>query len=329
VAKKGDCDQISLQFFLRKNPGKSPQCSLCQMPQNDMVGTLLAFQSGRSQICAHLNCLKYTTIVDTAEKTESRISHDFRNVFEAVEKATTCKSCFEWGATVGCANPDCSSTYHFHCAEDSGWNFEKKGKEFSCPTHRHKQSRSHAEESSGMQKKSTENNGGNSSLMFQHNLLSQFGATGPRIDVPGNLDIGGTTAPEFGESSPEKSKNGEDSESDDESFPGEDAQGIEVMDIPLSQDVSGPKQLVRLERSSREEFWNLSLKFVKVDGANVVSVAAVPQDAGGLFSLQERDILVSINGLKIGSDGLRTLRDILFRLKQEVDLMLQVVRKDY
>jgi type II secretory pathway component PulC len=42
------------------------------------------------------------------------------------------------------------------------------------------------------------------------------------------------------------------------------------------------------------------------------------------FSLRKGDILLSINGAKV---GLETLRDILFRMKQGMDMMLQVIRK--
>lgn len=321
-----ECDRISIQYFQEKSPRKKMVCSLCRTADDEECGDLLAFQGTRGQALVHLNCIKYTSIVDTTEKAESRMMHEFQNVFAAIDGAKTCASCFDPGATISCSEVGCGKLYHFTCSIKSNWSFERNGKMFMCSMHRTKAVKAaQANEPSNNSLNGTST--GNGGLTLQHNLLSRFGATSKlpiSKDVPGNLDIGGTAAPSQNEASPEKTI---DAESDsDESLPGEDAGGIEVMDIPLSTDVSGPKQLVRIERTTREQLWNLSLKFEKKRGSNVVSVDAVPPDSGDLFSLRKNDILVSINGAKVGSEGLNTLRDILFRMKQEVDVMLQVIR---
>jgi hypothetical protein len=317
-----ECDRISLQYYEEKNPRQRLFCSLCGTKEDEASGELLAFQSGRRQTTVHLNCIKYTSLVDTTEIAESRMENEFQNVFEAIEVSKVCSSCQNCGATVCCAHLGCDRILHYPCAVKSNWSFERNGKSFKCPLHRSKVAKAVVE--SSLSKDVPSKNGG---VTLQHNLLTRFGAkiNVQREDVPGNHDIGGSAAP-----APSQSLLDEviDFESDsDESLPGEDARGAEVMDIPLSTDVAGPKQLVRLERRSREEFWDISLKFDRIRGLNVVSVDSVPPDASDLFSLRKGDILVSINGAKVGSEGLETLRDILFRMKQEIDMMLQVIRK--
>jgi hypothetical protein len=323
VLMKGkECDRISIQYYEEKNPRQKLLCSLCGTRGDGASGELLAFQSGRRQTTVHLNCIKYTNSVDTTEIAESRMENEFQNVFQAIEVSKVCTSCQNRGASICCSYVGCGKTFHYPCAVNTNWRFEKNGKSFKCPMHRSK-----AAKAVVASERLNDPASGNGGMTLQHNLLTRFGAKSrvSKEDVPGNLEIGGTTAPALNQSSPDKLL---DIESDsDASLPGEDSRGAEVMDIPLSTDVSGPKQLVRLERRSREELWNLSLKFESDRGLNVVSVDSVPPDAGDLFSLRKNDIVVSINGAKVGSEGLETLRDILFRMKQEVDMMFQIIRK--
>jgi lysine-specific histone demethylase 1 len=326
-AHGGGCDRISLQFFRYKNPGKSAACALCTSDEESVAGEILAFQFGTNQTCAHLNCLKYTTVVDTTEIAESRMGKEFQNVFEALEASKECFACSKGGATIGCSSAECGAFFHYPCALKSGWNFDRKGKRFACSLHRIKVPKHDARKnhSVGVSNATDTNAPRNDAFLFQHNLLTRFGATvkGYREDIPGNLDIGDAVAPDGDQAASLEKTMDVESDSDD-SLPGEE-DGVEVMDIILSSDVSGPKQLVRIERPSREEFWNLSLQFARVKGLNVISIASAPTEAD-LFSVQKGDVLVSINGTKIGSPGLLTLRDVLKRMSMEVDLMLQVVR---
>ncbi len=332
-----DCDRVSIPYFLAKNPGLAPAkiaCSLCRMPDDTVFGQMLAFENGKKQIlCVHEKCIKFTNLVDTSEREESRMGHEYNNVFQAVEDARICSICKTPGASIRCSQPNCDQIFHFHCGLNSGWKFEKN-RMFLCKPHRITDAKTKTMTSAIDDDKAhndQRSNSNGSGLIFKHNLLSRFGATannGFRMDVPGNLDIGGTAEPDPGHDSPEKTRP-EDSASDSEnSFHVENGQGLEIMDISLSHEISGPKQLVRLERQSRDELWNLSLKVGAADGRKVVSVASAPASAMDPFALQANDVIVSINGSKVGSDGLKTLRDVLFYLKQEVDLMLQVIRRD-
>jgi hypothetical protein len=323
-AASNECDRVSLKYFSAKNPGWSMTCSFCHLQEDDSAyGRLLAFQSGRRQASVHENCVKYTTIVDTPEIEDSRMGHEYRNIFTALDQSKTCIKCARQGATVGCADPSCDQAFHLQCARKSGWNFEKRGKLFRCEIHRNR-----ASETKAGKAESNGPSNGNASGLLQHNLLAQFGATPreSRVDVPSNLDMGGTMAPGF--SAETDMKGAHETSDTDESFLGEDGLGIEVMDVPLSYDVSDSKRLVRVQRSSRNELWNISFKVLPMNNSSsVLAVAAATKDQDDLLSLQVGDIVVSINGMRIGSEELKCLRDVLFRLKQEVDLMMEVLRK--
>mmetsp|Transcript_21943 Transcript_21943/g.54208 ORF Transcript_21943/g.54208 Transcript_21943/m.54208 type:complete len:1146 (+) Transcript_21943:76-3513(+) len=120
------CDRISLGFYMRKNPSLSLVCAFCKSGSSGVVRDLLAFQSGTRQMCAHENCIKHTTIIDTSEAEHSRMGKEYRNVFRAFDMSKTCSSCERGGATIACSEASCSSTYHYGCAIESGCSFHSK-----------------------------------------------------------------------------------------------------------------------------------------------------------------------------------------------------------
>ena len=349
---------------MMKNEGEPLVCNLCRMPKNEIHGELLAFQQGVGQMClVHLNCMKYTTIIKTFEEQHSRMIHEYQNVFDVLKHSKICSLCNNSGASISCANSRCDQVFHYHCAITKyGLDFQRKGsKRFQCGDSKNCHTKDSTIVGKDVVDQKKESSGG---LTFQHNLFAQFGGTNkknPKVDIPGNLDMSSDaihSSPKQQNSSKmiespnhayhddsdrdESLDDDDDDDDDDDSFVLEKdgGQSLEVMDLPLSCDVSGPIQLVHLERSSREDFWNISFQVMKIHNAMVVTVVAVaPVDIDGkeeenrnttfenMTSLQAKDIIVSINGSKIGSNGLGTLRCILFRLKQEVDLMLEVIRR--
>lgn len=345
------CDRISKRFFMMRNEGKPLVCHLCRMPENDVHGELLAFQQGeRQRCCVHLNCIQYTTIVKTFERQHSRMIHDYQNVFDVIRQSKICSVCKSEGASIRCVNGHCDRVFHYHCAiAEYGWDFRRKGSErFRCCDHR-KEKKIHAVEGSSVVAKEAidQKRESISALTFQHNLFAKLGATtkSPNVDVPGNLDISDAihsrkqNSPTLIESSNSTFTNesdGNESSGDDDSLLLElddDGQSLEVMDVPLSSDVLGSSQVVRIERASREDFWNISFQVMKIRNAIVVTLASV--GSGGkeetpnnenLARPQAKDIVLSINGSKVGSNDLVTLRGILLRLKEEVNLVLEVIR---
>lgn len=330
-----------------KNEGKRPVCHLCRMSENDVHGELLAFQQSGQMCCVHLNCIKYTTIIKTFEAQHSRMFHEYQNVFDVLKQSKMCSVCNKMGASISCTQGSCSQVFHYHCAISKfGWDFRRNGSnKFKCGCYR----------SSSPTKASTivaaEQKDGTAGLTFQHDLFAKFGGAvkGPRVDIPGNLDISGapTHSPQSQHSPKieslssvfiDDSDRNESSDGDD-SFVLEEndgGQSLEVMDFPLSHDISGPVYLVRLKRASRKDLWNISFQVTKIDDSIVLTVASADRSGKDetsktedSASLQAKDIILSINGSKVGAHGLGTLRDILFRLKQDVDLMLEVIRKGF
>jgi hypothetical protein len=84
---------------------------------------------------------------------------------------------------------------------------------------------------------------------------------------------------------------------------------------------------VRVDRSSREKPWNISLSVVQLlsskESVQTVAAAQAGEDDQGL---REGDIIATINWDNVGSDELKALKLVLFRLKQEVDTMMEVFR---
>lgn len=337
-----DCDRVSLTYFSTKRPASPIRCSFCHEPDDVTThGEVLAFQCGKKLTCVHENCVKYTTIVDVPEIEESRMGHEYRNIFRCLDLAKTCANCGKRGATIVCTHPSCDKAFHFQCAKNSGWNFVKRGKRFRCEIHCNKGFESKSEKVD-----SNDVSGRNIPGFLQHNLLAQFGATPreSRVELPSNLDMGGTVAPGgvpanakevldetfLGEHDAESTAEEVLDESDlsDESYFGENDSWIEVMDASLSSGISGPIRLVRIERSSRNELWNISFQVLQEKGSSFLSVAASSKaNQDNIASLQVGDIIISINGIKIGSRKLNCLRRVLSKLKEEVGLMMEVLRK--
>lgn len=291
--------------------------------------------------CIHLNCAKYTTIVKTIEAQHSRMLHDFKNVFDILNHSKTCSVCNKSGASIRCTKQGCTEVFHYHCAiTELGWDFRRKGKKkFQCGCSQNNNPLPN--DAIVANEKKTKVMG----LTFHHDLFAQFGGAvkGPKVDVPGNLDISGAATTQDSPKNVENSGSvlvddsdgNESSDEDDDSFgmDEDDVQSLEVMDFPLSIDLSGPKHMVSMKRASRSNLWNISFQVMKISNSVVVMVA--PSDGSrqedaekskDASLLHAKDIIVSINGSRVGSDGLKTLRGILFRLKQEVDLKLEVIR---
>jgi monoamine oxidase len=359
------CDRVSIGFYLTKNPASSLFCRLCDSSQNDdgILGQMLAFQIARRQVCVHESCIKYTSICDTSEVEDSRMGHEYKNVFRAIEVSRPCTSCSAPGATVRCSLTSCEKVFHVSCASGKGWNFEKRGKRFRCDEHRKKKSEASAEaedvpatENGGPQKLSNEapveakdvpatENGGPPKVAneapafaFNHNLLAQFGAVptaSAKVSTPGNLDMGGMSSmTQAASSGPQEQEEEEDgSESDDSVADSQQLEVEEAMDLPLSSvDLNGrAKRSVQMQRSSPSEPWKVSLSVVARKDKNILTLLI--GNGAGIDHLSGTrmggDAVVSINGEAIGKGKVSTLRDIASNyLKEATELTFEVVHRD-
>ena len=330
------CDRISMKVYLAKNPRAVPVCRLCNSPENSGgLGQLLAFQNDRRHVCVHEKCIKYTSICDTAEDEDSRMGHEYKNVFDAIETSRKCTACESHGATARCATAGCDYVLHVSCAEKGGWNFETRGKRFRCDQHRKRR----AELSDIIENKDSASDGDISgqnrsneiTTFFNHNLLAQFGAVplnpNVRITTPGNLDIGGPPLLQKNSTSASAKEEEEEdeSDSDDSDIRVEELDAEEAMSVPLSTKRKGTSQSVQLKRGSQSEPWGLAFCVVLIDGRYMLAMS--PGDNLKVRRTSSHyNVIVSINGKPVGEGDLLNLRSIAKTFLQDsTDLALCVV----
>lgn len=269
----------------------------------------------------HENCVRYTTLIDTTADSESRFDYEFRNVFTAIDLARKCERCGESGATVTCSDPSCRLSYHFSCAEELDWKFEKQGPKFSCMLHRRKHRKPDEQKQGSV---GILGNGAASGGIFQHALFSMSASDDPSsTDMPSNLDIGGATP--FDES--ESVLLSSDSSEDDAEV--EDVTGkIGVLTPLVEGSTRHESRLVRVHRPSVNEPWRFELNATLQPTMNksALSVAACPNH-DPFDGLQVSDIIKKINGAKIGSSDFDSLEKVLSQLGQEVDVMMEIDRE--
>lgn len=272
----------------------------------------------------HDKCIRYTSVVDVGEDKLSRIDNEFRNVFNAIDLAQACASCGLSGATIRCSSQTCGMCYHFLCAENQGWNFDKQGQKFQCSKH-----------VQAVRSIATLENPDDVVNKTQPEVSVSIDATDVNIDTPRSLDADPSdlltlSAAVVVDSSDEDSG---------DSHGMEDNDGSEAplpFDIPLAFNTSlsskfdgsrrGVVRLVFISRETVHDQWNVDLFATCTEGSaeRVLSVAGFVAD---LFDqLEEGDIVRAINGIRVGSPDLDTLPKVLKFLNQEVEAMLEVRR---
>lgn len=333
------CDRVSIKYYLTKNLTSSLKCHLCGgVEASEELGQLLAFQYGNRRACVHEKCIKFTTICDTSEVEASRMGHEYKNVFRAIDESRPCSVCTRRGATICCTEPSCSITIHLQCAIASGWHFGKRGKLFLCKNHRTKKVDKHPATPATLQHElgATAISTGDGIQLpnfLSHNLLARLGAApvgGSKASVPGNLDIGGTSVPiDTIGVAPEPAETDDSSDSDDSAMNFHDDDTEIVLDLVLSNCVSGTKRNVHVSRASSNDPWQMSVKVTKLNNRYVLVVAdssIFESTSEGSQTLQVNDVIVSMNGITIGTGNLRTLRDIMSNcLKKETDLHIEAI----
>lgn len=329
-----DCHRISMQYFRSKNPSfKDIACQLCGGAGNEeKLGELLAYQrysktdvADETMVVVHENCARYTSIVDIGEDSMSRFGKEFRNVFTAVDRSQNCSSCGKSGATVRCSDQSCGSHFHVLCAENLDWNFDKLGPKFRCNLHRENSLPAQAE---------SQLNDNEPKPAFHHALFS-VGASERTTDKPSNYDVHTAIHPfEMTES--------ESADTSDEDFEKSDQKTKAVIAAEVSSDIplalfwfnkkpDGMRQttvrLVRLFRETVSHRWNVDFYASKSGGTTHHRVLTVASSVPDPFDeLVEGDVVLSINGHRIGSPALGSLSKVFAFLGQEVEVMVEVQR---
>jgi hypothetical protein len=336
------CDRISIPYYLTKCPRSSLRCSLCDRGPSEkaLLGELLAFQSGFRQTCVHEKCIQFTNLCDTSapDDEESRVGKEYKNVFLAIQRSSTCSHCEVQGASIKCIARDCDKLYHFRCAESSGWDFKKNGPKFRCTRHKNRPiEHNAAAEQAEMPRPNHEINidpeeeMGNVAPVFRHHLLAHLGAapapTPPQESFPSNHQMRSTSY--SGNVSGPRTFDGDEAPLEpDDSLPGEKDGVIPVLDALLAnmKDDSQATRSYRLQRESRTDPWNLHLKLSrqpKSASSKLVLAVAKPYRSSEVF-LREGTVIVSINGKHVGTSQLKTLRLVLNLMRGHQVLELEV-----
>jgi hypothetical protein len=327
------CDRISMKVYLANSSSAPLVCRLCHSLENhEGLGELLAFQFGRRQTCVHEKCIKYSSICDTAEDEDSRMGHEYKNVFEAIDTSRKCTSCELPGATARCAAADCEIVLHVTCASRGGWNFETRGKQYRCDSHRKRQRRTSGSRENKMDSTSDggaspQNRRNEITTFFNHNLLAQFGAVptnpGGRISTPGNLDMRGPLALNDSSLAAEESAE-EESESEESDTRVHELDTEEAMDLPLSSNRECASQSVKVTRVSPSEPWGVTLCVVLIGGSYMLAVLNGENSTPP--SSTNCHVIVSIDDKRVGEGDLLNLRSIARTcLRERTELALGIV----
>ena len=96
----------------------------------------------------------------------------------------------------------------------------------------------------------------------------------------------------------------------------------------VAPDILGETHIVRLFRSCTDDRWNVEFFVTKLDGGGDKAVLSVASNDPDPFDdiLQTGDVVISINGMEIGSPLMDTLQKVITRLSQEVDAMMEIQR---
>jgi hypothetical protein len=274
----------------------------------------------------HENCARYTNLIDTTADSASRSDFEFRNVFTAIDLSRKCEGCGNLGATITCSDPSCKLSYHFACAEELDWKFEKQRSKFGCMLHRrkHRKPDEQKQGSAGIL-----GSGALSGGIFQHALFSMSASDDPSSAQPSNLDMGGSTPFDESESILLSSDSSED-EMEIENVTVKIVDTIGELTSLVEGSTQHESRLVRVHRPSVNEPWRIELNATlqpRMD-KSALFVAACPSDPfDGQVGLQMGDILLAVNGAKVGSSGFDTLEKVMSQLGQEVDVMMEIGRE--
>lgn len=321
-----------MQYFRSKDPSPGKlSCALCRaFGKEEDLGELLAFQrfskalpGQEEMLVVHEKCVRYTSIIDIGDSL-SRIDNDFRNVFNAIDRAQACALCEKAGATIHCSNHSCGLCYHFLCADNLGWNFDKLGPTFRCLDHRESPSST-----------LVTSNASNANHSLRHGLFSP-GRPHEKLDTPRSHDTdpsgpSKTTGVVIIDSSDDDS---EDPQEIDDKEKTQDTSTLPA-DIPLAltswnSKLDGNRRgIMRLGRISREtvhDRWNVDLYATCIEGSAERVLTVASSIADPFDQLEEGDVVKAINGTRVGSPELDSLQKVFAFLSQEIDAMLEVRR---
>mmetsp|Transcript_56340 Transcript_56340/g.65810 ORF Transcript_56340/g.65810 Transcript_56340/m.65810 type:complete len:329 (-) Transcript_56340:99-1085(-) len=323
------------------------KCALCDELGDNMINEkMLAFQRNNRRVVVHEKCVTCTTIVDTANDDGVDGINSFKNIFEAVALSKTCVGCNRKGATVQCSELGCSNTYHFPCANATGWDVDNKVRKFKCNDHREKKRNIHAKGLSDILQTdvASTNVGG----LFNHDLFHRGASTmvtagnqssavrsrPPQFDLPSNAQFSSFRLPSkeglLRQEDPNTFSASEEEESSDDELE------EEVMTLPLLLDQSilskefpeRKKEEVSVMRPSMEAAWGLSFSTRPSEVVNSRAVLVISIGSGSAsHGLNDGDVVLCINAIGTGSESLKDLKGVLSFMAQTIGVSIEVLRE--
>lgn len=360
----GDHDNpISIPYFRSKNPHATVNCYFCgTVGDTNSQGKLLGFQRGSNQqILVHTNCLRYSSVVDTWDPS----THTFQNVFEAVYRAQKCIVCRKVGATIACSDDECDMHYHYHCAEQTGWNFQTEDIDFTCPLHRPS---SHVAKMGALilpapsvpikNKEPPERSGFIQHDLFCSGSLSSKGTDAVLLPVE-NRKINNDDEKQIASSQVENNEkkdtkdsisneeteeDDDDDDDDDEDYESgneyEDDEDNEeenlmqpfTIDPHTADEEIGRTYVhsvnIKANRFSVENPWKIDLVIDRSTSSKTTTLRVDnPEKEEAPYGMKKGDIITSLNGMKVGSTSLSIITQVLSLMKRSVELQLLVLRR--
>eukprot|EP00566_Odontella_aurita_P003658 CAMPEP_0113534128 /NCGR_PEP_ID=MMETSP0015_2-20120614/4991_1 /TAXON_ID=2838 /ORGANISM="Odontella" /LENGTH=1331 /DNA_ID=CAMNT_0000433263 /DNA_START=92 /DNA_END=4088 /DNA_ORIENTATION=- /assembly_acc=CAM_ASM_000160 len=313
-------ERISPRFYQMKHPGQLVSCALCGNTDGDSKrGEFLGFHWRQRYMLVHKFCIHFTNVVDIIDEEEEDGVNitEYKNIFSAANRAKTCFWCQKNGATIQCSA--CSRHFHYCCAEDTGWRFKQHERKFSCSLHRNNDSIHTSER----QQLGSDSPG----------WLAGIKSTQPHNISRARHDLPSNAADTSHDSFREEEWDSSESEETDEITIDESA-----MMSPFDQDPHKSNMLIarlyRVHMSSNisrplpSDAWNLPLCVDReaTKGTTTLRVALVKGKACHP-SFEAGDILLSLNGSKIGSRNLKTFAKVLMLLRDSTGLNVEYLRR--
>ena len=288
-------------------------CTFCgRNATNAYLGKLIAFKKGQQGFLVHQKCVRRTNIVEIKCTKNSRFADDYsKDIMTAINRSGLCSKCYVRGASVKCAYPLCEALFHFPCICELGIRISHEGK-FHCPKHTGDSNRTKEESS---------HYGGS---LFNHALFTSDHTVAQDVianDRPANSEALSTDTESDGsvqsvvdDAKQEKRASG-DGPLDTERLTG---------DAPLDAE----RLLVRRCRNSRQENWGIQFSTEASSSGRYLTIYKCTdrEDDDPYNTLEKGDIVVAINGLTIGSDELDSIDNVVRRLGQEVDILIEIAR---
>eukprot|EP00978_Attheya_sp_CCMP212_P012793 scaffold31977_cov51-Attheya_sp.AAC.2 len=344
--------RIPIELYSLKNPLSPITCSLCHkgVDQEPKRGPMLGFQRDDRQVLVHENCTRYANVVDKSSASD-------KTIFGLMAQSRQCFRCGIDGATIRCLfSSGCFRHFHVNCAEESGWNFEEKGVEFVCEHHKVQKDNSiHCNEEllspmiESVPPKST----------FQHDLfckgagkVENGNANGtknrsrpPRIQKASNDEMGYMPPPDITATTDSHNKIDIDSDSSwediDELHHSKQSEIhykavaeapftidpiLSIFSTEKTAEENTNRHFKRIQRSSLDQPWDICFR---VDPGPKTTLQVDDQGNRAIASgLLTGDIIVSMNGQKLGSDSLKNISMVMKLMKGTLDLVLEIVRGD-